>query len=473
MRHRTTKNSAYSHLKGTTSADKAPLEANLRAPELPQSHGSQVNAVEPAAHGDIQYRSLYAAFDRFPLPKGASTHIKQMASTLFKNCGNGLLYVAGDKGKLPLEFETLQHDNRTVPVTLIRSQAPTQCAEYGNNNVLAKAMAYADQLSSLLQRHGQQLQIAHFRDPWAGVPLLDYRTQQPQLRLVYEVNALPSIELPTHLAVKPQTLAVIKAWEQRCLDGADLILTPSKLTQQQLKRLTNTPIHYLPNGAEPITQTQLQEKQQTQLQQPPSLIYFGGAQRWQGLTTLLHAMVIIKRQLPATLTLCLSLKNRQARQLTGLIASLNLTDVVKVHYGLSQAELRPKIINATASVAPLIACERNMLQGCCPLKIVESMAAATPVIASDLPVVHELLAAPTHGLLVPPYRPSELARACISLLSQPELAAQMGQRARAHIVTNFQWNAINQTLSMHYQQLLSLHSSSKRIANECLASTPV
>lgn len=416
------------------------------------------------------FRSLYAAFDRFPLPKGASTHIRQMATTLFKTTGNGLLYVAGDTGKLPVEVETLSHNSQTIPVTLVRSH------QTASNNILAKAMAYAEQLSELLQQQGAALQIAHFRDPWAGVPLLDYQAQRPNMppiKLVYEVNALPSIELPTHLPVKPETLSVIRQWEQRCLDGADIIITPSRLTQRKLCQLTKTPVYYLPNGADTMTAAQLAQKADLQQQQRPSLIYFGGAQRWQGLITLLHAMVIIKRQLPVTLVLCLSLNNRQARQLRRLITSLQLQDNIEVHYGLSQAELRPKISAATASVAPLIACERNMSQGCCPLKIIESMALATPVIASDLPVVHELLQHKHHGLLVPPSRPSELARTCITLLTQPELAQKMGRCGLAHIETNFQWHAINQTLSMRYQQLLSSHSSSKRIANECFASTPV
>ncbi|MCH1920403.1 glycosyltransferase family 4 protein [Shewanella sp. A3A] len=411
-----------------------------------------------------QFTSLYAAFDRFPLPKGATTHIRQMAATLFNHCGDGLLYVAGDNGMQTLEQEQL----RDASVTLLRSPVVSD-----STNVLAKAMAYSEQLASVLQQRGQGLRIAHFRDPWAGVPLVDFKQQHPELALVYEVNALPSIELPMHIALPPTTIATIQQWEQRCLDGADVIITPSKLTQTQLRLLTNTPVHYLPNGADVITDQQLEAKLAAVNAEPPRLIYFGGAQRWQGLSHLLHAMVLINQQLPVQLDLCLSLDNRQARQVKQRIRQLNLEHVVKVYFGLSQAELRPKIMQATASIAPLIACQRNMQQGCCPLKIIESMACATAVIASDLPVVHELLQAPQHGLLVPPSRPSELARACIRLLTQPELAQQMGRHGLAHIKQHFQWPAINQQLRHHYQHLLPQHSSLKRTHNECLASEPV
>ncbi|WP_417763059.1 glycosyltransferase family 4 protein [Shewanella sp.] len=408
-----------------------------------------------------QFTSLYAAFDRFPLPKGATTHIRQMASTLFNHCGDGLLYVAGDNGMPTIEHEQLSH----AKVTMLRSPIVND-----SNNVLAKAMAYAEQLAQLLQQRGQQLQIAHFRDPWAGVPLVDYQRQQPALKLVYEVNALPSIELPIHLPLPQSTIATIKHWEQRCLDGADIIITPSKLTQAKLQQRTDTPVHYLPNGADIISNEQQQRQLANQQSAQPRLIYFGGAQRWQGLHTLLQAMVIINRQLSVELDLCLSLDNRQARQLKQQIRKLGLEQVVKVFYGLTQAELRPKIMQATASIAPLVACQRNMQQGCCPLKIIESMACGTAVIASDLPVVHELLQTPDHGLFVPPSRPSELARACIRLVTQPQIAQQMGLNGLAHIAQHFQWATINQQLRQHYQQLLLSPTSLKRTHNESLAS---
>ena len=45
---------------------------------------------------------------------------------------------------------------------------------------------------------------------------------------------------------------------------------------------------------------------------------------------------------------------------------------------------------------------RNTWQGCCPVKIVESMAAGTPVIASDLAVSRELIRDGENGLLAAP-----------------------------------------------------------------------
>ena len=87
--------------------------------------------------------------------------------------------------------------------------------------------------------------------------------------------------------------------------------------------------------------------------------------------------------------------------------------------------------HALVSVAPLTDSPRNVIQGCAPLKIVESMASGAAVVASDVPPVRELIRDRHDGWLVHPDRPAELARAMRILLDHPDLAASpRQQRAR-------------------------------------------
>lgn len=54
---------------------------------------------------EFAHPALYAAFDRFPSPKGAAVHIGRMASTLFEIMGGGLLYVLRDETLPPYQRE--------------------------------------------------------------------------------------------------------------------------------------------------------------------------------------------------------------------------------------------------------------------------------------------------------------------------------------------------------------------------------
>ena len=75
------------------------------------------------------------------------------------------------------------------------------------------------------------------------------------------------------------------------------------------------------------------------------------------------------------------------------------------------------------------------------------MGAGTPVIASDLPVVRELIAHREDGYLVTPDRPAELARAIRVLLDYPDVIQRLGQRAQDKIRERFLWRHSNDKLS--------------------------
>ena len=103
------------------------------------------------------------------------------------------------------------------------------------------------------------------------------------------------------------------------------------------------------------------------------------------------------------------------------------------NFGLSEEKLTPWIQNASLSIAPLTECSRNIEQGCAPLKILESMAAGVPVIASDLPSVREIMTDKIHGRLFQADRVGELARIIRVLLQYPSILQKMSQNAREKI----------------------------------------
>ena len=382
----------------------------------------------------LPHRSLYTAFDVYPTSKGAATHIQHAAQTLFDGSEGGLLYVLGN--------EHLPRYQREGNIEILR---------FGGliSNYLHRALAFRTELSDLLEFGVRDhLEIVQFRDPWGGDPLID--DDQRNYRAVYEVNGLPSIELPmAYPSVQQGTLNKIKALEKKCMERADHIVVPSGIIRDNLVNggVSSQKITVVPNGCE------LNEGHpRPELAAKQYLLYFGAIQAWQGIEVLLRAMASLKDHTQLQLVICCSVKQRRARGYQRLAERLGISEQVKWLFQLSKSELAPWVSNAYLTLAPLVECPRNLDQGCCPLKILESMGAGVPVLASDLPVVRELVTHREDGYLVNPDRPADLARSIRILLDYPDLVDEMGRRAQDKVKASFLWQHSN-------EQLMNVHNT--------------
>jgi glycosyltransferase involved in cell wall biosynthesis len=75
-----------------------------------------------------------------------------------------------------------------------------------------------------------------------------------------------------------------------------------------------------------------------------------------------------------------------------------------------------------------------------PLKLFEYMAAGKPMIASDLPVLREVLEHNVNALLVPPDDVDAWAKTVRFLADHPDESMRLGQRARHDLETRFTWD---------------------------------
>ena len=382
-------------------------------------------------------RALYAAFDRFPTRKGAATHIARFAPCLFEHAGGGLLYVMGDA--------TLPAHQLEDGIEILRYSLPVE-------NLLERAAGFGAYLGHVLDEAAPSMRIAHFRDPWSGVPIL---SRAHSYATVFEVNALPSIELPhAYPGIAPRTLEKLRAAETFCLDACDAIVTPSDTTRRLLESL-GVPagkITVVPNGAD------LPEACARPPEAPANyLIYFGALQTWQGVDTLLRAFALLA-DLDLSLVICGSLRSREARRMQRFAERLGVNERMVWRWELPTAQLQPWLAHAQLSLAPLRECARNVTQGCAPLKILESMAAGVPVIASDLPPVRELIRDGMEGRLVPPDRPAELARAIRVLMAYPDRRRALGDKARARVAAQYTWERSLHALRGVYEHVGKMKS---------------
>lgn len=387
-------------------------------------------------HNFLELRppALYAAFDLFPSRKGAAIHINKFARALFEEMNGGVLYVLG---------------NDKLPGYQLEENVEIVRFDHLIKNYLTRALAFSERLEDLINESESSLKICHFRDVWSGIAIL---RENRKYKTIFEANGFPSVELPfAYQNIAPDTIEKIRQLEKFCLEKSDHVITPSHSIKEKALTygISESKITVIPNGAV------IPEKTKKPQEAPPRyIIYFGAVQAWQGVDVLLKAFARLRDLTDLHLVICSSNHSRRSKMLRKLAEKLEIDSRIVWHFGLSEQELAPWLEHAELSVAPLTECSRNIEQGCAPLKILESMVAAVPVIASDLPSVREIMTNKIHGRLVHPDRPGELARVIRVLLQYPEKLKEMGAQAREKIKNDFLWETSINSLRETYRKIM-------------------
>lgn len=386
-------------------------------------------------------RVLYSAFDVVPSPKGASTHVVQFVRAL---TGAG------------------------YDVTLVTPRAPDTAGEErlhgarhlrvgtpGGGNFLARALEFGEAVAAVAERDGP-FDVVHYRALWSGLPLLLGRARHGY-RTLFEANSLAAIELPFHYPRLRGTEALrrIRALEGITLAESDAVVCVSRVTRGYLASL-GVPagrIHVIPNGVDPDA---FAARPCVPLgDRVPVALYVGTLADWQGLSALVEAMPRVLARRPLRLRIVGRGRSRQRKEVAKRIRKLGVEEHVSLEPGVPHHEVAALIAAADVALAPLSYDERNVVQGCCPLKLLEYMACGRPIVASNLPVVREIVREERDALLVPPDAPEALAAAVLRLLDDERLRQRLGERAARRARELFTWRRAQDRLLKTYEELLS------------------
>ena len=102
------------------------------------------------------------------------------------------------------------------------------------------------------------------------------------------------------------------------------------------------------------------------------------------------------------------------------------------------------------------------------MSLVESMATATPVIATKIGGMTEIVEDGVTGLLVEPANSQALAEAIIEIISEPSRARAMGQAGRKKVLQCYSWDKIAQCLISRYAAIgvnFDSHEPEKAVAS--------
>ena len=382
---------------------------------------------------------LYTAFDIVPSPKGASTHILHNLRGLVN--GNFSVHlITPNDGLLP-------------PEDTIEGARVTRISQDLSQNFLARAVHFGKSVFAHLALH-PGYDVVHFRNIWDGFHIMQNK-KKFGYKTLFEVNGLPSIELKYHYpGMDPELLAKIKEQELATLHLADAIICPSNVTRDYIASLgpSRKLVTVIPNGVSPsdFSVTPLPAREGRE----PILLYIGTLADWQGLDIVIKALPKILELQPVKLHIVGRGRSRQRKMLAKQIRKLGLEDHVTVQPAVPHHEIPELISQADICVAPLSLNDRNVTQGACPIKVLEYMAAGRPLLASNMPIVRELVREDVDGLLFSPNDPYDLARQATLLLKDVELSQRLAESAAAHVREKFTWHESQKKLGKVYEKLV-------------------
>lgn len=167
---------------------------------------------------------------------------------------------------------------------------------------------------------------------------------------------------------------------------------------------------------------------------PAQLLAVGNLEPLKGFAGLIEALAALRaRGVPARLDLIGG--GEQERELRLLVERLGLADVVTFRGLLPSEAVLSAMRAATILVHPPISPDAM------PTVIKEAMAVGTPVIASDLAGIPEMLDQGRCGVLVPPGDVPALTQAIAALLADPEARRHQAEAGRRHLERHFDQRA--------------------------------
>ncbi len=221
------------------------------------------------------------------------------------------------------------------------------------------------------------------------------------------------------------------------LKHADLVLVQNEYMRKESEKLAgglNTAV--LPNGVDSIPPI---------MEKKGFILFVGRLHRVKGVDVLIEAMGKVVESEAVELRVVGT--GDEEEKLKRMVADKEIEDRVSFLGKKTGMELQGLMGQAEILILP-------SRSEAFPMTIVESLAAGTPVIASNVGGIPEVIRNGKEGILVEPRDPDGLADAIIELMQNPGKRKKMAENARKR-AENYLWENIVAGLVQYYEEMLS------------------
>jgi len=170
------------------------------------------------------------------------------------------------------------------------------------------------------------------------------------------------------------------------------------------------------------------------------LLFVGRLVEKKGVRILLEAMPQVIHWHPSV-RLSVAGSGPMEAELKQLAIQLHLSDKIDFLGMMSQTKLPALYQRATLAIFPFVVAKSGDQEGF-GLVQVEAMGCECPVIAGDLPAIHDIITHEENGLIFPSGNAQALADTIIRALNDPDLCLRLAGEGRKRVVQKFDWEIV-------------------------------
>lgn len=226
------------------------------------------------------------------------------------------------------------------------------------------------------------------------------------------------------------------------LRSSDVYLAVSKSVEKLARELGCKDVKVLPNGVDTDKFVFSQDKEDN------LILFVGRFERRKGIHVLLNSLNYLETSVnlvmigPSSndeyskeILSQIEKENRRGKHRVEYLGSVYLNDLVK-YYQKSSIFVCPSLSEPFGIVN------------------VEAMSCGTPVIASNIEGIRDIVEDGRNGILVPPNDPIKLAEAIEYLLENEDIRIRLGREGRKKVEREFSWNIIVKRLYKIYEEMI-------------------
>jgi glycosyltransferase involved in cell wall biosynthesis len=311
-----------------------------------------------------------------------------------------------------------------------------------------KKVVKQDRIQIIHERHEMRLDMSPLSTRFLGIPS------------VLEVNS-PFIE--EAFEESSFSFRSRNFFRKMGFDNASAIVVQTRLLGDIIRRQTKTPIHVIPNGADPdmFSPAAIRPGLAQKLGLQGDIIGFAGAfHPWHGARDLVEAFSILAPRHPEAGLLMIGGGGEDLEKCRRMASEKGIEGRVVFTGKVPYDELPAHLNICRVLVAPFSPSKDARRKAVfdkyglwwCPLKIFEYMSMGKPVVCSEVGVIPEYVQGA--GLLYPEGDVLALSERISSLLSDGALSEKLGTAGRRIVEDKYNWRQVAAQTAELYRELL-------------------